>query len=323
MNLRELYETAIEIGKEVDPRGREALDRQMAQRREEYAALPDWRQPYYDRERFTNPYGDVRIVNGPEDTELETILMGVNIGTQELLLADNLRGSGTRIDAVVAHHTNGIGVPADTLIYDTVPYLVDLLAGAGVDRADAEPHVAAMMADRWQYAEDFNRIGIDMAQLLEFPLACIHTPADFHHGQGVRGAIEAAHAETVGDVVQALLALPEFQGAAKIGAIPRIMAGDADQPAGRIFHQDGGGWLFPAEVIPLLKDAGVGTFVTIGCSPAHRRAAAELGMAWVRMPHGACDNVGLNLLLDKVEQRLGPLNVIPCNYFERIRRNGN
>ena len=46
-------------------------------------------------------------------------------------------------------------------------------------------------------------------------------------------------------------------------------------------------------------------------------------MAWVRMPHGACDNVGLNLLLDKVEHRLGPLNVIPCNYFERIKRAGN
>ena len=73
--------------------------------------------------------------------------------------------------------------------------------------------------------------------------------------------------------------------------------------------------------MPLLKDAGVGTFVTIGCSSAHQRQAEELGMGWVRMPHNACDNVGLNLLLDKVEQRLGPLNVIPCNYFERIKRN--
>ena len=321
MTLRELYETAIEIGLEVDPRGREALDRQLERRREEYTALADWRKPYYDQERFNNPYGDVRIVNGPEDTELDTILMGINIGTQELLLADHLRANGTRIDAVISHHTNGIGVPADTLIYDTVPYLVDLLEGAGVARADAEPHIADMMTDRWNYAEDFNRNGIDMAQLLGLPLACIHTPADFHHGRGVRGAIAAANAETVVDVVQALLALPEFQGAARIGAIPRIMAGDAEQPAGRIFHQDGGGWMFPAEVIPLLREAGVGTFVTIGCPSEHQKIAEELGMGWVRMPHGACDNVGLNLLLDKVEQRLGPLNVIACNYFERVKRN--
>ena len=323
MTLRELYNTAIEIGREVDPRGREALDRQLEERRQEYAALPEWRKPYYDRERFNNPYGDVRIVNGPEDTELDTILLGINIWTQELLLADHLRSGGARVDAVISHHTNSIGVPADTLIYDSVPYLVDLLASAGVARADAEPHVEAMMTERWLAAEDFNRIGRDTAELLGFPLACIHTPADFHHGIGVRGAIEAARASTVGDVVEALLALPEFQGAARIGAIPRILAGDAAQPAGRIFHQDGGGWLFPADVIPLLKEAGVGTFVTIGCSPAHQRQARELGMNWVRMPHGACDNVGLNLLLDKVEQRLGPLNVIPCNYFERIKRNGN
>ena len=321
MTLRDLYETAIEIGREVDPRGRAALDRQLDLRRQEFAALPDWRKPFYDQERFRNPYGDVRIVNGPEDTELDTILMGINIWTQELLLADHLRGSGTRVDAVVSHHTNSIGVAADTLVYDSVPYLVDLLERTGVDRADAEPHIDNMMTDRWLNAEDFNRIGRDTAQLLDLPLACIHTPADFHHGQGVRGAIEAANAQTVGGVVEALLALPEFQGAARIGAIPRIMAGDADQPAGRIFHQDGGGWLFPVEVIPLLKDAGIGTFVTIGCSDAHRRQAEALGMGWVRMPHNACDNVGLNLLLDKVEQRLGPLNVIPCNYFERIKRN--
>ena len=323
MTLRELYDTAIEIGREVDPRGREALARQLEERRQEYAALPAWRKPYYDLERFTNPYGDVRIVHGPEDTELNTVLLGINIWTQELLLADHLRSGGARVDAVISHHTNSIGVPADTLIYDSVPYLVDLLAGAGVARADAEPHVEAMMNERWLAAEDFNRIGRDTAALLGFPLACIHTPADFHHGIGVRGAIEAARAATVGDVVEALLALPEFQGAARIGAIPRILAGDAARPAGRIFHQDGGGWLFPADVIPLLKEAGVGTFVTIGCSPVHQRQAQELGMNWVRMPHGACDNLGLNLLLDKVEQRLGPLNVIPCNYFERIKRNGN
>lgn len=320
MTLRELYETSIEIGREVDPRGRETLDRQLEQRRQECAALPEWRKPYYDRERFHNPYGDVRIVNGPADTELDTILMGINIWTQELLLADHLRSSGTRVDAVISHHTNSIGVPADTLVYDSVPYLVDLLEGAGVARSDAEPHIAVMMTDRWLNAEDFNRIGKDTAKLLDFPLACIHTPADFHHGQGVRGAIEDANAQTIGDVVEALLALPEFKGAARIGAIPRIMAGDADQPAGRIFHQDGGGWLFPAEVIPLLKESGVGTFVTIGCSAEHQQKAQELGMGWVRMPHNACDNVGLNLLLDKVEKRLGPLNVIPCNYFERIKR---
>jgi hypothetical protein len=38
------------------------------------------------------------------------------------------------------------------------------------------------------------------------------------------------------------------------------------------------------------------------------------------MPHAACDNMGINLLLDEVEQKLGPLEVIPCNYFERVQR---
>jgi chloramphenicol O-acetyltransferase len=43
-------------------------------------------------------------------------------------------------------------------------------------------------------------------------------------------------------------------------------------------------------------------------------------MGAVRIPHAAVDNLGINLFLDEVERRLGPMNVIPCNYFERITR---
>ena len=124
MTLRELYETSIQLGMALDVRGEAALQRQLAQRREEYESLPEWQKPFYDQERFRNPYGDVRIVNGPEDVELETILLGINIGLDELLLADRLRSKGAKIDAVIAHHTNGIGV-AISLVHDFMPVAID------------------------------------------------------------------------------------------------------------------------------------------------------------------------------------------------------
>src|SRR5919204_643415 len=112
MNLRELVDTSVRLGMALDMRGEDALRRQMDTRRREYAALPDWQKPYYDQERFTNPYGDVRLAYSPrppEEIELETILLGIDIHLPELLLADRLRSEGTRVDAVVAHHASGIG----------------------------------------------------------------------------------------------------------------------------------------------------------------------------------------------------------------------
>src|SRR5919202_1061842 len=140
MNLRELVDTSVRLGMALDLRDEDALRRQMDTRRREYAALPDWQKPYYDQERFTNPYGDVRIASSPrppEEVALQTILLGIDIHVPELLLADRLRSRGRRIDAVIAHHASGVGV-SSSLSWDTMSVLVDMLVGEGVPRADAE-----------------------------------------------------------------------------------------------------------------------------------------------------------------------------------------
>jgi hypothetical protein len=304
----------------LDLRGEAALRAQLERRRLEYEALPAWQQPYYDQERFRNPFGDVRIVNGPEDVELHTVLLGINIGAQELLLADRLREKGQRIDAVIAHHTSGIG-HAPSLVHDFMPVAVDFLAAEGVPREAAQRVIDGYVEEKWRDLEDFHRIGPDTARLLDLPLACIHTPADYYIGEGVRPVIEAARPETVEDVVRALYTLPEVQGAAQAtGAGPRIMSGTGDWPAGRMLLKFGGGYILPPEAYTLLGAAGVNTVVQIGCAPPHARAAHEAGVSIIRVPHAACDNIGINLLLDAVERELGPLHVIPCNSFERIQR---
>ena len=70
----------------------------------------------------------------------------------------------------------------------------------------------------------------------------------------------------------------------------------------------------------MLGAAGVNTVLQIGCSPPHARAAQEAGVSIVRIAHGACDNVGLNLLLDDVMREHGPFEVIACGAFERLSR---
>jgi hypothetical protein len=323
MNLRELYETSVQIGMTLDVRGRDALEQQMAARRREFESLPEWEQRYYDRERFRNPFGDVRIAyspRDPSDVELDTILLGINIGVPELLLAAMLRSQGTRVDAVIAHHTNGIGL-APSLREDIMSVNVDYLANEGVPRDDAERSINAYMREGWLNLEDFNRNGPDTAKLLGFPLACIHTPADYYAAVAIGRTVTEAAPQTVDDIVRALYTIPEVEGAAfAAGAGPRVMSGDGRRPAGRIMFKFGGGRILPPDAYGLLGKAGVSTVLQIGCTPAHARAAEQAGVVIVRVPHAAADNIGINLLLDDIEQKHGPLNVIACNSFERIKR---
>src|SRR5688572_29549573 len=148
MNLRELYETSIRLGIALDVRGEAALQELLEERRREYEALPERHKPYFDQERLRNPFGDVRIANGPDDVELHTIILGINIGVQEILLADRLRASGTRIDAVIAHHTNGIGVAA-SLRRDIMAVNIDYLINEGVPRDQAERCIDAYIHEGW------------------------------------------------------------------------------------------------------------------------------------------------------------------------------
>ena len=321
MTLRDLYETSIEIGRELDPRGQAAIEWQLQRRRDEYAALPAWQQALYDQERFRNPYGDVRISHGPSETPIRTALVGINMHVQEMLLGVQLAAKGTPIDAFISHHTNSVGISA-SLVADFMEINADYLIWEGVPEDEARACIFDFMAARLQEHEDVHRIGPDTAQLLGYPLACIHTPVDYAHRQYINALFAREKPETVGDIVELMLTLPEMQEAARIGAVPRIMTGDPAQPTGRMHAKFAGGYAYPPSAFPLLAKAGVQTVVQVSAGSATVAACRELGIALVRLPHYATDNIGQNLLLDELMRRLEPFDVIPCNYFGRVDRAG-
>ena len=111
MVLRQLYETSVRPGIALAPRGPSLREAHLARVRQEFGALPARRRPNFDQERHRNPFGDVRLLVGPEDVDAHTILLGTTIGLPELLSADHLREHGTRVDAVIAHHTTNMGKP--------------------------------------------------------------------------------------------------------------------------------------------------------------------------------------------------------------------
>ena len=322
MKLSALYEHSIRYGARLDVRGEEGLRRVLEERRREFEALPAWERAAYDRERLTNPFGDVRLAYSPTDPdelEIRSILLGIDITPAELLLADHLRHRGVPIDAVVAHHTPNAG-HATNLAHDIMDVNVEMLTAQGVPRADAERVIGPYVRERWLNNEDFTRQGVAAAAQLGLPFGCIHTPADYAFEQGISEVIERHQPKTTGDAVRALLSIPEVESAAHLGALPRVMSGDEGWPLGRYMVKGGGGKIFPPGAYPLLGAAGINTVIQIGCGAAHARAAHEAGVSIIRVPHAACDNFGINLWLDDAIRELGPLEVIGCAAFERLRR---
>ena len=135
----------------------------------------------------------------------------------ELLLADHLRRKGVLVDAVVAHHTPNAGV-AFNLAQDIMGVNVEMLVAQGVPLEDARRVIDPYVHERWLGNEDFTPGPAGGAQL-GLPFGCIHTPADYAFEAGIREVLQRS-ASHGGDVVQALLTIPEVQSAPTWGPSP-------------------------------------------------------------------------------------------------------
>ena len=113
MKLREIYETAVRMGIEADPRGKAGVE-SSSPARGSATSTPRPPQELFDAEELTNPYNDTRIYVGDPDTEVTTLIGGIDMNTGEVLLADRLREKGMPIDAIYTHHPEGWGSPSST-----------------------------------------------------------------------------------------------------------------------------------------------------------------------------------------------------------------
>src|SRR3989338_4443518 len=107
MRLIDIYKSAIKRGIENDPRPRAEIRGQLAKARREFKASSARDKRGFDRERLTNPYADTRILYGAPDKDIRTVMVGIDMESQELLAADRLNERGEAIDIVMEHHPEG------------------------------------------------------------------------------------------------------------------------------------------------------------------------------------------------------------------------
>ena len=76
----------------------------MARSKREFRKLSKLEKSLFDEDSLTNPYSDIRILNGDRKTKIQRILVGIDIEVGEILLAERLSQKGKIIDLVLAHH---------------------------------------------------------------------------------------------------------------------------------------------------------------------------------------------------------------------------
>lgn len=316
MLLREIYRKAVEMGIEADPRGKEAVEAFLKETRKKFDELKGKEKEWFDQDSLWNPYSDSRVLYGDLDSEIEGLLVGVDITPGEVVLADRLKEKGRKIDAILGHHPVG---RAYANFYEVMHLQEDILEQLGIGINVAEGILAPRITEVMQAVHPRNHNQtVDACRLLDIPIMCLHTPADNQVQKFLTGVFEEKRIATLKDVLNVLEEIPEYEWAIRNNAGPRIFVGDKDRKAGKVLVDMTGGTSGPKESIEKMVDAGVGTLVTMHIPKEHMEEAKKHHMNIVVAGHMASDSLGLNLLIDKFEEQ--GITIVPCSGFIRVKR---
>ncbi len=301
-----------------DPRGLQAVRTGLKENRRRYHELSPREKESFDKESLENPYSDSRILNGERHIKIKTILAGIDMDTSEILMAERLRERGEPIDLILSHHPSGRAY-AD--IYQVMDMQADILNRYGVPINVAEGILKKRIKEvshKLMPANHFRTV--HAAKLLGFPLMCIHTPADNCVASFLQKYFNRKRPRYLRNVVDNLREIPEYSMAHSMGVGPKILAGNPESRAGKVFVDMTGGTEGSVEAMEKLTSAGVGTIVGMHLSDKHLESAEKCHLNVVIAGHISSDSVGLNLILNRVIKRFGLVKIIPCSGFLRINQ---
>jgi putative NIF3 family GTP cyclohydrolase 1 type 2 len=290
MKLSDLYNLAVKFGKDRDPRIASKIE----------------------------SFEDSSILYGNPDTQIKKVLVGIDIEAAEILMADSIR-KNEGLDLVISHHPEGRSF---AILYKVMRLQADVLKKAGL----SETVAIELMDERMQEVQrrllpQNHTRAVDAARLLKMPFMCIHTPADNHVFSFLQKLLNQRNPRKVQDIIKILLELDEYRLAASIEVGPRVILGSPRRAAGRILVDMTGGTEGSKDVFDKLYKAGIRTIICMHLSEEHLKKTKDAGLNVVIAGHIASDNLGLNLLLDRIEKKTGEfLETIDCSGFNRIRR---
>ena len=301
------------MGIRADFRGIEGVQKLLDGKRAKFQKLSIKEQEEFDRESLENPYMDSGVHHISEDKEIKRVLVGIDIGPEEILIAKELGG----IDLVIAHHPVGKGLAQ---LADVMELQCDVCNFYGVPINIAEGLMKERISEvaRGVNASNHQRT-VDAAKLLNVNLINTHTPSDNMAAKFLKDFTESRKFEKVGEIISALKELPEYKEAMKIGVGPKIFVGSPESRCGKIaITEITGGTEGSPKLYEKLANAGVGTVLGMHISEEHKKEAEAAHINIVIAGHISSDSLGMNLLMDELQKQ--GIEIVPCSGFTRFSR---
>lgn len=317
MTIGEIFQLAIKMGIDADPRSRDGIKRHLARQKKIYDELPKSKKEFFDLENLTNPYSDTRLLFGDSKTKVSKVMAGIDLDTGEVVLADRLNQKGEGIDLVIAHHPAG---PALASLHEVMDMQVDLMARYGVPINVAEGLLSERISEVARKIGPINHYrSVDAARLLGIPFMCIHTVWDNLGWFFMASIFEKKKFDTVGEVLEDIRKIPEYAQAVKYKAGPTLFTGNERNRAGRVVVSEfTGGTEGAKEIYERLSHVGIGTIISMHTSEEHREEAKKHHINMIIAGHMVSDSVGANLFLDELEKK--GVAVVPTSGLIRVSR---
>ena len=318
MTVQQIYDLGLKMAIQFDPRGKTIVQDELRRYKQSYEKMTDEEKKYFDKEYFRNPYSDSRILFTPKPNQpVKRMFAGIDADEGELLLADRLG----HIDLVMSHHPKGIAL-AD--LPEVMNVQIEIMHQAGVPIHVAENLLSPRIAEVNRGVLPINdHKPVDIARLLGIAYMSTHTFTDNLVADFFGKLIKKNQQKLryVSDVMAMLMDIPEYQIAKQQKSGPCLYAGNPKRRAGRIACTEmTGGTNGAKEMFIELSRAGVGTVIGMHMREQHRKLAEEHHLNVVIAGHISSDSVGMNLMLDAIEQK--GVEVIPVGGLIRVKRYG-
>ncbi len=313
MKIQDIQNLSIKMGIESDFRGKEGVQKVLENKNKKFQKMSAQEQEEFDKDALENPYLDSGVYNVSDDKEIKNILVGIDVGPEEILLAKSLGN----IDLVIAHHPTSKGLAQ---LADVMELQADVYNYYGVPINIAEGLMKEKISEVARGVNSANhQRTVDTAKLLNINLMNTHTPADNLAAKFLKDYIEQRKPETLGELISILKEIPEYKEAMKIGVGPKIFVGSSENRCGKIaLSEITGGTEGSPKLYEKMAQAGIGTVVGMHVSEEHKKEAETANVNIVIAGHISSDSLGMNLFLDELEKQ--GIEIIPCSGLTRFSR---
>ena len=313
MLTKDIYNLMIKMGMDVDFRTREGVQKLLGNKKKKFESLSEKDKLEFDKDALENPYLDSGVYNVSDDREIKKVLVGIDIGPEEILIAKALGD----IDLVIAHHPMGKGLAQ---LADVMDLQCDVCNYYGVPINVAEGLMRERISEvaRGVNASNHQRT-VDAAKLMKVNVMNSHTPCDNLAAKFLKNLVEEKKPERVGELINVLKEIPEYKEAMKIGVGPKIFVGSPENRCGKIaLSEITGGTEGSPKLYEKMAQAGVGTVVGMHISEEHKKEAEAAHVNIVIAGHISSDSLGVNLFMDELEKQ--GIEIVPCSGFTRVSR---